>query len=169
MTLGIMRWPWGPLGVALAGLATVAILYVPAEAISKRSISAYLGQASAGTASEIRLEVDMRRGKPHSATFAAMNVNLTCEDGTTRDWTPGFDPIKLGFHGSGQTFDGRRYQLGHPIASEIFMRIHGRLLAEGRAEGYVVIYLNPWDPPGQVNDPECTTTGGQQTWSAERE
>jgi hypothetical protein len=169
MTPGTRRRRWAAVGLGAALIATGASLQGPAHAVSERSLRTYVGLASAGTASEIRLNVDVRRGKPRSATFEATDINLACEDGTTRDWTPGFDPIKLGFHGSRRTFDGRRYEQGQPTGPEIFARVHGRLLSGGRAEGYLLLYLNPYDPPGQTNDPECTTTRGQQTWSAERE
>ena len=163
------RWRWIAVSLGAPLLAAAAILHGPSEAVAKRSSISYLGQASAGSASKIRLDVAMRSGRPQSATFDARNINLTCEDGTSRDWVSPFDPIKLGFHGSRRTFDGRRYEQAQPAASEIVMRIHGRLLSGGRAEGYLLVYVNPYDYPDQANDPECTSTGGQQPWSAERE
>jgi hypothetical protein len=153
----------------LAIALLVAVCSVIRASDATASTAQYVGHALESPMSVIDLKVRTRAGAPDVAIFRAREVRITCEDGTTRDWTPPFDPIELDLRGSKHTFDGHRYEYGQPTSYEYVLRIHGRLMPGGRAEGYFLAYLNPYDPPGLTNDPECTTAGGRQAWSARRD
>lgn len=146
------------LGALLAGATAT-----PAAAPSR----AFVGHAKGG--GSIEFTIRWHHGRPQSGQFTAEDLKLSCEDGSTMRFSPISAPEHVGFHDSRSEFDGRRYySTDSGAASEYYYRIHGRLLGKNRARGFVFLYLNPFDPPDGSNGPECTTTGGQQTWKASR-
>lgn len=155
----------------IVGICAAVVGLAPAALATPTKKTVYQGATDGVEPGRVTLTVFRTKGEPKSARIAVSEVPVTCEDGTTDTTFGPRDYIDVGFHGSKRTFDGRAYNHGQPTAPEEYARVHGRLLPGGRAEGYVLLYVNPWDPPGEpgfMNAPECTTPGGQLRWTAHR-
>ena len=99
-------------------------------------------------------------GKRAEVRFEATSFEVRCEDGSTfrRDFR-----VRSGTFTSRTVFEG--YADGR-FGGGDYYRFHGRLLPDGRARGFLFDYINPFDPPPYGAEPECSTTGGKQRWTA---
>jgi hypothetical protein len=91
-------------------------------------------------------------GQPASVRFDTNDFEFRCEDGSR--YRTDFNVRKAEFTAPGvfEYADG-------PDTS--YYRIHGRLLPNGSARGFVFAYSN------SLGDPECSTSGGIARWSAD--
>jgi hypothetical protein len=154
------RW-WTSLllaaGVALGALASDV---EPAEARERQ----YSGTVVGDPLATVNLTVEVRRGKPRSAIFGATDVQLFYDDGTTARES------RLPRNGS---FVGRRvfrYQEFELTESaSFFYEVQGRLLAGGRAKGYLLYMANYHEQAGAGSQmlPDGSTHG-RVRWTASR-
>jgi hypothetical protein len=124
-----------------------------------RSLSApdYVGPVNS-TNGKVEFRINREHGRVTSVRFAVDNIRLACEDG--RIETPDFNIRKAPFLNNHvfDVFFGREGS---------YYRIHGELLGEGRASGFIAFYDEVFDPPGDNTDEtECSTDGGKQRWTA---
>lgn len=99
--------------------------------------------------------------------FEARSVPFHCEVGE-RD-RENFLPVRARLRANG-TFDIDRYTLsggGFAPATERFYRVHGQLLPDGRARGFVLYFDSSFGDTPTVAGDHCTT-GGKWPWMAAR-
>lgn len=151
--------------LAIAAL-TMAALGSSSDAVggAHRAPDVYRGQTAGANPGTVTLKVHREHGRPGSASFLVRDVEVTCEDGTVDSRTP-VDATDLGFHGSRRSMDGWRHVNEHPLFDDVFLRIHGRLLADGRATGYILLYIDGFADPDAPR-PDCSS--GRLPWTAQR-
>jgi len=107
----------------------------------------------------VELRVNREAGRATSVLFVARDFELQCDDGSTPSQS--FNAREAEFSGR-TSFDAFTARLGG------YYRIHGQLVGQKRARGFLIYYEDPSDPPGSTMEAECSTVGGKQRWVAER-
>jgi hypothetical protein len=151
---------------ALVGLAT-AVFGWQAPAGARIQHPDYVGHVGASKSltdhrSKISIRIDGRR-EHKTVTFEARNVRLFCDDGRRPRFDAGTRSAPLL---AGRRFYHTMYSADTQSQDQVLYQFQGRLLPHGRARGFLIQIVDPWDPPGEER-PECSTLG-KAHWRAAR-
>lgn len=143
-------------------VATVSVIPLAGAAPQAETVR-YEGSLRDGQTGSVSLRVKQREEERDLALFLPDPLRLSCEQGTPMVARPQEEPMKFS---SARSFELMSVREGPVRGWYTFYRIHGELLSDRRARGYLFYYVNPYDPPsGPSSDGECSTAGKVQ-WSA---
>jgi hypothetical protein len=123
----------------------------------------YRGHVKADRNSRITLKVNRAES---SVDFTAREIKLVCDDG--RQPRTDIFSVRADLRRD-RSFEFFLYDTGTGAAAgtQTIYTIKGRLIGKRRAEGYLALLVDPFDPPDQPNESECGTFGTVK-WKATR-
>lgn len=154
-------------GLVVLAAGALVVLGVPVAAagfgIGKPD---YRGRIAEYASSRVEFRLERTGGVLKRVRFQATRVELFCDDSTRPRVELG--PIALRSNGP-RSFEGSRYSLS-ATGTEAYLKVRVRLLAGGRARGYLYYFQDGLDPPpaGQQYVPDCATSGDLYNWHARR-
>jgi len=142
------------------GLALFLVAIVGPAADARLKHPDYTGHVRGDPNSRIEIRVG-RAGGERSVTFEARQIRLICDDGTRPrgDASPVTAPLRR--DGS---FSFSRYQADDFSQDQHLYNIEGQLHRK-HARGFLAQLVDPWDPPEEGNQVECSTMGNA-VWRA---
>lgn len=131
-------------------------------ALAKSDTKEYRGDIKGPLGGRISFEFHKSRSGLGGGLFDARHIVLRCDDGTTEKRTFPMNGFSFTTH--------RQFDLDVFSETDIFhsnYRVHGVLLPNGRARGFLLDHRTKLNPEGSpIPDRSCTTVGGKQRWSA---
>jgi hypothetical protein len=152
---------WALIGAAIAASAA----FLPAQAEARQG-GTYMGSLAGDPSATVEFQLELgTSGKRKRASFEARNVELSCDDGTTRRWV--FSPTPFPFRNR-TAFRGEHYFIEPGTSYETYFEVSGRLRRGGRALGTLFFISDVFDSPGAPGpNPDCSTPG-EIPWTAQR-
>jgi hypothetical protein len=160
MTYGATRVPRR----AGVGLVVLGVIALGAPFVAKGAGLAqpdYSGGFEGYKSSRVQLQLRGGAHAPESVRFQATEVVLACETESSRAT---LGPITVRFDGR-DSFEGASYSVAAD-GSASYLKLRGRLLPGGRAQGYIFYFEQ--HPETAPYEADCSTNGGRYRWHARR-